>query len=309
MTWGGDREGMTYDNPGRSFTGRFASAESPAQGPAAVTLTPTDAASAFGRYDDTSDGTQHVMLLLQGTAAGQWRWVTGYAGGGRFLLDRPFDVPPDRGALVAVDVAKAQNVHFRNTLKDVGSFQFFGSVVDTDVVENVGERMGGFISWGQLHGSAPFIGPQNLSTPDLFVQWLGNEVLEGNTCRNYRKQMAEVTPGWGHWAFNGFSFAVVADPQKLAGGADPDGLAQTMQDRYIVLRGNVVHNNGGISVGATFESSGRIGNVLVEHNSVRNSDGPPVAVNRSQCATAYVRDAPQWRRASRGAAAAAASRT
>ena len=51
-------------------------------------------------------------------------------------------------------------MHYRNTLKDVGSFQFFGSVVDTDVVENVGERMGGFVSWGQLHGNATFIGPQ-----------------------------------------------------------------------------------------------------------------------------------------------------
>ena len=32
----------------------------------------------------------------------------------------------------------------QNTFKDVGNFQFFGSVIDTDVVENVGERMGGF---------------------------------------------------------------------------------------------------------------------------------------------------------------------
>ena len=31
----------------------------------------------------------------------------------------------------------------------LGSFQFFGSVVDTDVVENIGERMGGFVNWGQ----------------------------------------------------------------------------------------------------------------------------------------------------------------
>ena len=134
-------------------------------------------------------------------------------------------------------------------------------MIDTDVIENVGERMGGFVNWGQLHGNATFIGPQNLSTPDLFVQWLGNEVLEGNTCRNYRKQMAEVTPGWGAWAFNGFSFSVVADPQSLAGGGDPDGLEQTMLDRFVVLRGNVVHNNCGIAVGATMESKGRIGDV------------------------------------------------
>ena len=224
VTWGGDREGMTYDNPGRSFAGRFVAAaaseasEGRPGGASVVKLSPTDTAKAFSRYDDTSDGNQHVMVLIEGTAAGQWRWVVAYAGEGEFVLDRPFDVEPDSDALMVVDVAKAQNIHFRNTLKDVGNFQFFGSVIDTDVVENVGERMGGFFSWGQLHGNATFIGPQNLSTPDLYVQWLGNEVIEGNTCRNYRKQMAEVTPGWGEWGFNGFTFAVIADPQKLVNG-------------------------------------------------------------------------------------------
>jgi len=227
------------------------------------------------------------MVLIEGTAAGQWRWVVAYAGEGEFVLDRPFDVEPDSDALMVVDVAKAQNIHFRNTLKDVGNFQFFGSVIDTDVVENVGERMGGFFSWGQLHGNATFIGPQNLSTPDLYVQWLGNEVIEGNTCRNYRKQMAEVTPGWGEWGFNGFTFAVIADPQKLVNGSDPDGLTKTMVDRFIVYRGNIVHSNGGFAVGATLESEraggppGLIGDVLLEHNSVRLSDAHGVVVNRS----------------------------
>ena len=92
---------MTYDNPGRSFTGRYrasrgggesSSSEDGGSAAAAaavsVTLAPTDVESAFSRYDDTSDGTQHIMMLVDGRAAGQWRWVTGYAGAGRFLLDR-----------------------------------------------------------------------------------------------------------------------------------------------------------------------------------------------------------------------------
>ena len=88
---------MTYDNPGRSFTGRYrassggggsSSNESGSSAAVSVTLAPTDVESAFSRYDDTSDGTQHIMMLVDGRAAGQWRWVTGYAGAGRFLLDR-----------------------------------------------------------------------------------------------------------------------------------------------------------------------------------------------------------------------------
>lgn len=287
VTWGGDREGMTYDNPGRSFTGRFRSMQ---DNGTVVTLSATDTQMAFSRYDETSDGDQHVIVLLQGTAAGQWRWVTGYLGNGQFAVDRPFAVEPDQQALMAVDVAKAQNIHFRNTLKDVGNFQFFGSVIDTDVIENVGERMGGFANWGQLHGNATFIGPQNLSTPDLFVQWLGNEIIEGNTLKNYRKQVAEVTRGWGEWGGNGFSFSVIGDAQVLVNGSDPDGLAKTMVDRFVVFRHNIVHSNGGIAVGATLESKGPprlIGDVLVEGNKVLLSDAV-VVVNRTQCPTAFV---------------------
>ena len=113
-----------------------------------VKLSPTDTAKAFSRYDDTSDGNQHVVVLIEGTAAGQWRWVVSYAGDGEFVLDRPFDVEPDTDALMVVDVAKAQNIHFRNTLKDVGNFQFFGFVIDTGVVENADERKGGIFAWG-----------------------------------------------------------------------------------------------------------------------------------------------------------------
>ena len=105
--------------------------------------------------------------------------------------------------------------------------------------------------------------------------------------------MAEVKPGWGTWALNGATFAVIADPQKLAGGEDPDGLAKTQVDRFIIIRGNTVHNNGGIAIGATVESHGppgMIGDILVEHNNIYLSDMAEVIVNDSRCPTAYVRD-------------------
>ena len=95
---------------------------------------------------------------------------------------------------------------------------------------------------------------------------------------------------------NGFTFAVIADPQKLVNGSDPDGLTKTMIDRFIVFRHNVIHNNGGFAVGATLESerpgapAGLIGDVLLEHNSIRLSDAPAqVVVNTTECPTAFVR--------------------
>eukprot|EP01046_Picozoa_sp_COSAG06_P016627 COSAG06_NODE_1106_length_10684_cov_5.383656_8_plen_86_part_00 len=82
---------------------------------------------------------------------------------------------------------------------------------------------------------------------------------------------------------------MIADSQKLVGGDDPDRLIKTQLDRFIVLRGNIVHSgSGGVAVGATFESKGLMGDVL-EHNRVRQSAAPGVVVNRSQCPMAYVR--------------------
>ena len=34
------------------------------------------------------------------------------------MIDRPLDVEPDNEALMVVDVVKAQNIHFGNTLED-----------------------------------------------------------------------------------------------------------------------------------------------------------------------------------------------
>jgi hypothetical protein len=99
--------------------------------------------------------------------------------------------------------------------------------------------------------------------------------------------------GWGAWAF---TFAMVADPQKLVNGSGPDSLTRTMVDRFIVYRENTVHNNGGFAVGATVESErpggprGLIGDVLLEHNRIRLSDAPEVVNKTGQCSTAFVRN-------------------
>jgi hypothetical protein len=69
---------------------------------------------------------------------------------GVFTLDRPF--PPGSalpGSFVSVDVVKAQNIHADNYHVDTGHFQFFNGAIDTVVARNVGERMGGFFTYGQ----------------------------------------------------------------------------------------------------------------------------------------------------------------
>ena len=131
------------------------------------------------------------------------------AAAGVFELERPFDAPPDAGALVAVDVFKGRNIHWRNSVVDAGAFQFFGGGVDLVAAENVGERFGGFISWAQWHAPSNFIGPTFVATPNLAVQWLDNDVVEGNGVVNYWTTSDAVTgatePAWplGRWTLNG----------------------------------------------------------------------------------------------------------
>ena len=45
-----------------------------------------------------------------------------------------------------------------NTYRDVGAIQFYGIALEQIVANNVGERMGGFLSWGQWRPVRPFAG-------------------------------------------------------------------------------------------------------------------------------------------------------
>ena len=176
-----------------------------------------------------------------------------------FELERPFDVPPDAGALVAVDVFKGRNIHWRNSVVDAGAFQFFGGGVDLVAAENVGERFGGFISWGQWHAPSAFIGPTFVATPNWAVQWLDNDVVEGNGVVNYWTASDAVTgadpPAWplGRWTLNGAALGAIAS------AADPDPAVapwtrEIAADALLVYRRNRVYSNGYLAAGATFES-------------------------------------------------------
>ena len=44
---------------------------------------------------------------------------------------------------------RGRNFFIGNVYRDVGAVQFYGIGLEQIVVNNVGERMGGFLSWGQ----------------------------------------------------------------------------------------------------------------------------------------------------------------
>ena len=68
---------------------------------------------------------------------------------------------------------------------DTGHFQFFNGALDTIVASNVGERMGGFFTYGQWHSPSAFFHNGWVLSPSYMMQFLGNHIVEGNAVKNY----------------------------------------------------------------------------------------------------------------------------
>ncbi len=50
---------------------------------------------------------------------------------------------------------RGRNIWSGDTWEDGGAFQFYGEAIDNIVADNIGERMSGFVSWGQWRGWFP----------------------------------------------------------------------------------------------------------------------------------------------------------
>ena len=252
-----------------------------------------------GNYSMGSvDGQQHVAILLNGTGAPQYRFITGMPRPGTFTLDRPFEEgTATERVLVSVDVVKAQNLHVGNYHVDTGHFQFFNGAIDTVVAGNVGERMGGFFTYGQWHKPSPFFHNGWVLSPSYMMQFIGNRVVEGNAVKNYvgsaGMMAADGQPGsssgvdggptanassW-RWQFNGGSVGFITS----TAGAPFSDIPSTA---FMTFRRNVVENSGGLFLGASHETTDTEGsgaggvpslgsNLVVEKNVVAKS---PVCV-------------------------------
>lgn len=219
-----------------------------------------------GNYSMGSvDGQQHVAILLNGTGAPQYRFITGMPRPGTFTLDRPFEEGTAvDGVLVSVDVVKAQNLHVTNFHVDTGHFQFFNGAIDTVVAGNVGERMGGFFTYGQWHNPSPFFHNGWVLSPSYMMQFIGNRVIEGNAVKNYvggaGMMAVDGQPGsnsfgggptanassW-RWQFNGGSVGFITQ----TAGAPFSDIPSTA---FMTFRRNVVENSGGLFLGTSHET-------------------------------------------------------
>lgn len=165
--YGLDREMMTLDAAGGAYFGKVASVNG-----THLTLA---ADPEFRDYHPTthhSDYRGGVVMILDGTGAGQYRVVTANEGR-EWDLDRPWDIEPDETSVIQIGPHRGRHLFVNNVFYDGGAFQLYGAALDTIVAGNVGARMDGFFAWG--------LNPHGWGwQPAWYCQFLGNEISQGN---------------------------------------------------------------------------------------------------------------------------------
>jgi hypothetical protein len=163
--YGGDREIMTFDAGGGAYFGKAV-----ADG-TKLTLA-TD--PVFKDYAPTphTDYRGAAVYILDGTGAGQYRFVTANAGR-NWEVDRPWIVPPDDTSVLSIVPYRGRNMFVNNTFLDGGAVQMYGSAADVIVAGNKGARIDGFFTWG--------LNPHGWGwQPAWTCQFLDNELTEGS---------------------------------------------------------------------------------------------------------------------------------
>ena len=226
--YGIDREALTLDGDGGAYFGPVT---------ADGDRLHLDADPVFHDYAPTphTDYRGGGVYVLEGTGAGQYRFVTGHRGR-EWVVDRPWDVPLDESSVISIVPFRGRNIFAGNHIEDAGPLQLYGSAVDVIVADNVTTRADGLLAWGlSQHGWGWH--------PVFRCQFLGN-TLEGG---------------------NGFG-ARIAGPASI-------GVATTGNNeqytgplaRAMVIRRNTLDDQASILV------DGNVADVIVEHNTINDS--------------------------------------
>ncbi len=210
---GWDREAMTTDAGGGAYLG----------GVAAVAGTETTLAA-----DPTPAGRDWAgagIFILDGKGRGQHRRIA-KLDGRRVTCDRPWDLAPDATSTVTITMFHGRYLFVGNSFTDSGvALQLYGMVCEVVADGNRSCRTGGFHNFGmQYHGIQP----------SWYVQWLNNEITEGNVYRS------------GHDNY------LQSGEAHLGIFALPPGPAfKNVLTLGCVARGNRLRNNAHLAVGGT----------------------------------------------------------
>jgi hypothetical protein len=179
------------------------------------------------------------VYIIGGKGAGQMRFITRIEDRD-VEIDRPWDIAPDSESYFVIAPVRHKLLFLANHDCDGNTFGLYGSAADVVLAGNRLERVGGMHAHGMFKG---------VPEPSWFVQFLDNELLEGNSVRGP------------------FSYQMPADDSWL--GFFDRGIRRPLtypQNRVGIMRRNVLHSN------AFLDSHGRVKNVLMENNLIKNAD-------------------------------------
>jgi hypothetical protein len=179
------------------------------------------------------------IFIVGGKGAGQMRFIT-RVDGRDVEIDRPWDIQPDADSYFAIAQVRSKLLFVDNHDRDGNPFAMYGSAVDAVVAGNTLERTGGLHAHGMFKGA-----PE----PSWFIQFLGNQIVEGNSVRG---PFSFVVPAADSWL--GFFDRGIRKPLTYP------------ENRVGIMRRNMLESN------AFLDSFGRVKNLLVENNLVRNAD-------------------------------------
>lgn len=240
--YGIDREALTLDGDGGAYHGTVT---------ADGDRLHLDGDPVFHDYAPTphTDYRGGVVYVLDGTGAGQFRFVTGHRDR-EWVVDRLWDVPLDGTSIVSIVPFRGRSIFVENRIEDAGPLQLYGSAADVIVADNVTSRADGLLAWGlSQHGWGWH--------PVIRCQFLDNTVSGGS--------------GYG---------ARVSGPASIGVATTGNNKAYAGPlARAIVIRGNDLHDQGIISL------DGTLADAVVEDNSI---EGSPQGIRVGKDATGVV---------------------
>lgn len=173
------------------------------------------------------------VQLVEGRGAGQTRTVAAIDGN-VVTLDRAWDVTPDATSRFVVAAERRHLIYADNFTEDSSvAIQLYGGLTEGALVRNRCARAGGFRGFGMDYRAI---------IPLWYVQFIGNEILEGNGYRGPSNQMVPLD----------------AELAILDHGRGMD------LTRSCVMRGNTLHNNARVVMSCA--------NGIIENNLVKNAD-------------------------------------
>lgn len=226
----GDRETFTFDGGCPCYYG-------PAEKIGKTTLT----FPSFGWNRGQAFWLGKPVYIVAGKGRGQYRDIARMLSATEIELAAPWAIEPDATSRFAIAHNRYNILLLDNVIEDGNPFQLYGSAVDVVVAGNQASRNSGI----QSHAMGEKTGPK----PNWFIQFIGNQILEGNSVRGPQSYQVPARDAWLGFFDQGMP-GPDSQPQNLVG----------------IMRNNTLHNNAFIG------AHGRVRYLLVDNNTIHNAD-------------------------------------